>query len=224
MIIKSVRLRNFISHADTNVQFPLGVTVLIGPNGAGKTSIVDSIVFALFGENVRGEKVEDMIRRGTNSAEVELVFEVDKEYTVHWIRRKKGVKAELSRDDIGIIANTKGSVLEEIFRIMKMDKKTAMNSIFIRQGEIANLVDADPRERKNLLGRLIGLDMLESAWEKMRDVISHFEEIKKEVETKVKEAEKELEIRQELRDKLRREIEELVAKIKNLEQELVNVG
>jgi len=147
MIIKGVRLRNFISHADTNVQFPLGVTVLIGPNGAGKTSIVDSIVFALFGENVRGEKVEDMIRRGTNSAEVELVFEVDKEYTVHWIRRKKGVKAELSRDDIGIIANTKGSVLEEISRILKMDKKTAMNSIFIRQGEIANLVDADPRER-----------------------------------------------------------------------------
>ncbi len=121
-----------------------------------------------------GEKVEDIIRRNTSSAEVELTFEVGKEYTVHWIRKKRGVEATLSRSDAGVIANTKEAVLEEISRILRMDKESAMNSIFVRQGEIARLVDADPRTRKNLLGKLIGLDRLEKAWENMKEVVSHF--------------------------------------------------
>ena len=99
MILKRVKLKDFISHADTEIEFPLGVTVLVGPNGAGKTSVVDAVVFALFGDKVRGEKVEDMIRRGASSADVELAFEVDKEYTIHWIRKKKSVEAVLSRSD-----------------------------------------------------------------------------------------------------------------------------
>jgi len=221
VILKRVKLKNFISHADTEIEFPLGVTVLVGPNGAGKTSVVDAIVFALFGDKVRGEKVEDMIRRGTSSAEVELTFEVGKEYTVHWIRKKRGVEATLSRSDAGVIANTKEAVLEEISRILRMDKESAMNSIFVRQGEIASLVDADPKPRKNLLGKLIGLDRLERAWEKMKDVISHFEEIKNGLETRVKEVRKELDVREEQRNRLREEIKGLAAKIKDLEQKLV---
>jgi len=55
MILRRIKLKNFISHADTEIEFPFGVTVLVGPNGAGKTSVVDAIVFALFGDKVRRE-------------------------------------------------------------------------------------------------------------------------------------------------------------------------
>jgi len=224
MILKRVKLKNFISHADTEIEFPLGVTVLVGPNGAGKTSVVDAIVFALFGDKVRGDKVEDMIRRGASSAEVELTFEVGREYTVHWIRKKKGVEATLSRSDAGVIANTKEAVLEEISRVLRMDKESAMNSIFVRQGEIASLVDADPKTRKNLLGKLIGLDRLERAWGNMKEVVSHFENIKNGLETRVKEIVKELDVRGEQRGRLREEIKRLIDKIKGLEQELAVIA
>jgi len=223
MIIKRVKLKNFISHANTEIEFPLGVTAIVGPNGAGKTSIVDAIVFALFGDKVRGERVEDLIRRGTSSAEVELTFEAGKDYTVRWIRRRRGVEVTLSRSDVGVIANTKDAVLEEISKILRMDKESAMNSIFIRQGEIASLVDADPRTRKNLLGKLIGLDRLEKAWEKMREVTSHFEDIKSKLEGDIQGIERELKVRKELRSKLKKEIEDLKAEIGNLEQKLVNL-
>ena len=224
MILKRVKLKNFISHANTEIEFPLGVTVIVGPNGAGKTSIVDAIVFALFGDKVRGEKVEDLIRRGASSAEVELTFEAGKDYTVRWIRkRRRGVEVTLSRGDVGVIANTKDAVLEEISKILRMDKESAMNSIFIRQGEIASLVDADPRTRKNLLGKLIGLDKLEKAWEKMRDVISHFEGIKSELEGNIQGIERELKVRKEQRSKLEEEIENLKTEIRNLERKLVDI-
>ena len=223
MILKRVKLKNFISHVNTEIEFPLGVTAIVGPNGAGKTSIVDAIVFALFGDKVRGEKVEDLIRRGASSAEVELTFEAGKDYTVRWIRRKRGVEVTLSRNDVGVIANTKDAVLEEISKILRMDKESAMNSIFIRQGEIASLVDADPKIRKNLLGKLIGLDRLEKAWEKMKEVTSHFKDIKSKLEGDIQGIERELKVRKEQRSKLEKEIEDLKPEIGNIKRKLVDI-
>ncbi|WP_349677337.1 AAA family ATPase [Archaeoglobus sp. JdFR-39] len=216
-MIKRVKLTNFISHANTEVEFPLGVTVLVGPNGAGKTSIIDAIVYALFGKRTRGERFEDLIRSGANSAEVELTFEADgKEYAVHCVRRKRGSEATLYRSDIGPIATTPNEVLQEISKILGMDKDTAMNSIFIRQGEITSLIDADPRERKNLIGRLIGLDKLEKAWQNMHDVIQHFEEKAKDYKV----VKRELELAEEERRKIARKMQELNEEIKKLGEEL----
>ena len=217
MIVRRVKLTDFISHVDTEVEFPLGVTVLVGPNGAGKTSIVDAIVFSLFREKVRGDKFEDLIRRGANSAEIELTFEVDgKEYTVYWVRKKRGLEASLHRSDIGPIATTPNEVLQEIARILRMDEDTAMNSIFVRQGEIARLIDADPRVKKNLIGKLIGLDRLEKAWLNMAEVTKHFEE-KVENYMVVK---RELELAREDGEKVAEKIRELNEEIEKLKREL----
>ena len=133
MIIRSVRLKDFVSHANTKVDFPLGVTVLVGPNGAGKTSILDAIVFSLFGEKVRGDKIEDLIRKGCSSAEVEVVFEHNNQvYIVKLSREKKRVDAVLEREGFGTIATTASKVIEEISKIIEMDKATAIRSIIVR--------------------------------------------------------------------------------------------
>jgi len=224
MILKKVKLKNFISHADTEIEFPFGVTVLVGPNGAGKTSIVDAIIYTLFGWNPKRKEDREVIRKGTTFTEVELTFEEGgKKYTVHWVRKKKSGDYTLVRQDIGTLA-VHSEVLREVKKILEMDRETAMKSIFIRQGEIANLVDADPKPRKNLLGKLIGLDRLERAWENMKEVISHFEGIKNGLENRVKEIEKELEVRREQRDELREEIKKTTAKIRDLEQKLAIIA
>lgn len=223
MILKRVKLNNFISHEDTEIEFPFGVTAIVGPNGAGKTSIVDAIVFALFGDRVRGEKFEDLIRRGGSTAEVELTFEEGgKDYKVSWIRRKRGVEATLLRGGKGI-ATGKDSVTNEISNILRMDKESVMNSIFVRQGEITRLIDEEPRIRKNLIGKLIGLDRLEKSWGKMREVIDHFDDIKNKLKADIQGIERELKVRKEQRDKLEKEMKGLKSEIKKLKQDLVNV-
>ncbi|NPB04615.1 MAG: AAA family ATPase, partial [Thermotogae bacterium] len=215
MIIKRVRLKNFISHADTTIEFPLGVTVLIGPNGAGKTSVIDGIIFALFGIKVRGEKVTDVIRRGANSAEVEVVFEVDgREYTLRRERKSRTTEAILLKDGVPIARGQEVSA--EIPRLLRMDKETIVNSIFVRQGEVASLVDAEPSQRKQLMGRLIGLDRLERAWGNMREVVSHFEDKVKEYDV----VKKELELKQERKAEISREIEEIEKKLGEIRKEL----
>lgn len=175
MILKKVRLKNFISHADSELEFPLGVSVIVGPNGAGKTSILDAIIFGLFGERTKGDKVEDLIRKGCGSAEVEVHFEQDaKSYVVKLLRKKKSLEASLERENFGTIAFSATEVQKEIEKIIGLDKDTALKSIIVRQGEIASIIEADPKERKKLLGKLIGIENLEKAWERMKDLIEYF--------------------------------------------------
>ena len=58
MILNKIKLENFISHKNTEIDLGYGINVVVGPNGAGKTSILlDAISFALFNDySNRGKK------------------------------------------------------------------------------------------------------------------------------------------------------------------------
>jgi len=190
-VLKRLKLRNFLSHGNTEIDFPLGVTVIVGPNGAGKTAIMDAVIHAFLGfekdVKTRGENVDDLIRRGASEAEISLTFEADnREYLVQWIRTKGGrVEASLRRSDLGYIARSAKQVRQEILKLLELDSKTLLNSIFIRQGEITNLVEAAPADRKKLIGRMIGIDAFEKAWENMREIINYVEGLKSSVEREI---------------------------------------
>jgi exonuclease SbcC len=215
MIIKSVAMRDFISHENTEIEFPLGVTVIVGPNGAGKTSILDAIVFGLFGERARGDRFDDLIRRGRSSAEVRITFEQGKNvYKVSITRKKRGVEAFLEREGFGIVATSVNEVSREISRIIEMDKETALKSIIVRQGEIASLLEENPKERKNLFGKLLGIESLERAWDNMKHLIDHFSEYLKDYER----LKSEVDLRRKDLNKLSSELEALEKEIRELEE------
>ncbi|MEM2428494.1 MAG: AAA family ATPase, partial [Candidatus Bathyarchaeia archaeon] len=66
IVLKRLKLKNFLSHENTELDFPLGVTAIVGPNGAGKTAIMDAVIHAFLGfekdVKTRGENVDDLIR------------------------------------------------------------------------------------------------------------------------------------------------------------------
>jgi len=215
MIIRSVVLRNFISHENTEIEFPLGVTALVGPNGAGKTSILDAIVYGLFNEKVRGDSLEDLIKRGCRSAEVIVTFEQGGiRFRVRNTRKKKGSDAVLEREGFGILATSATEVYREISKIIEMDKETAIRSIIVRQGEIASLLEENPRDRKNMFGRLLGIEDLERAWNNMRSLIDHFSHLSEDLER----LKSEVDLRREDLKRLSNELEVLEKETKQLEE------
>lgn len=217
MIIKSVELRNFISHERTKVHFPLGVTVIVGPNGAGKSSILDAMLFALFRERVRGERLEDLIRRGADTSRVKLVFEEGGiEYVVERTLSRRGRGGEALLRRLGArdkLVEGQRAVSEEILKTLGMDKDEVLNSIFVRQGEIAAIIEAEPAKRKELFGKLLGLEKLEKAYDGMKVVIDHF----KSKLDELKEPLAELKALQERKTQLDIEIKELKQKVGELE-------
>ncbi|MER3434461.1 MAG: SMC family ATPase [Leptolyngbya sp. ERB_1_1] len=73
MEILSVSLKNFKFHSDRVFLFQPGTNAICGENGAGKTSILEAIAWVLFDYSGAYTK-EDLIRNGSNSAQVRVSF------------------------------------------------------------------------------------------------------------------------------------------------------
>lgn len=235
IVLKEIKIKNFLSHEDTKISFPIGVTVIVGPNGSGKTAIMDAIIHSLLGFRgirSRSANVDDLIRFGTKFMELDLIFEVDgREYNLNWRREKGGtVNARLQCRSLGLITDSATKTVQEVSKIIGIDKDTLLNSIFIRQGEITNLIEEDPSKRKEIIGRILGLDRLQIAYEKMREIENFMVSEEKKYEVNVNEIKKSINDLMDSINKVRdgvlngeRELNELNGKIKNLEEELKQI-
>ena len=88
-MIKSIRLINWRSHADSRLEFRQGTNLLVGIMGAGKSSILEGISFALFGTfpalERRKLRLDNIVRLNETAARV--VLEFDWEGTAYRIER-----------------------------------------------------------------------------------------------------------------------------------------
>ena len=57
---------------------------------------------------------------------------------------------------------------------MILDKNLFLNAVYVRQGEIANLVTKNPSEKKEMMGRLLGVEDLQNSWKNMKFVIDDY--------------------------------------------------
>ena len=190
MIFKRLRLKNFKSYASEIINFDKGITVIVGENGAGKSSIFEAISFALFKQHTAG-KIGDLVRNNTENMSVELDFvSRGKEYRI--IRDKtqsKTVSRLLTKtssdSEFMSLCSGEREVSDNIQAILEMDANLFLNAIYVRQGEIAELVDKTPAEKKLLIGRLLGLDSLETAWNNMIPLIREYENKLSEIKGKL---------------------------------------
>ncbi|MCD6420823.1 MAG: AAA family ATPase, partial [Thaumarchaeota archaeon] len=234
MIIRRIRLVNFISHKDTVIEVPRGLTAIIGSNGAGKTAILDAISYALFKEHSRGRE-ENLINRRASSARVQLEFEANgRIYEVTWrIEKGRRALAALRNLETGspiLVDAGERTAIPEIERILGVSREVFLNAAYIRQGELARLLEARPAERKELIAKLLGIDVLERIWENLRTPIKMLEErLSKlreeagrleELEERLREIELELREAEKLLDSKNRQLEELAAKLEDIEGKL----
>ncbi len=68
-MLQSLHVKNLALMEETEVEFGEGLNILTGETGAGKSLLIDSVTLALGGKFDR-----DMLRKGADSAYVELVF------------------------------------------------------------------------------------------------------------------------------------------------------
>ena len=88
MIIKSVKLRNFRSHAEYFLECKKSTTLIVGENGCGKTSVLEAIYEALAGKSFKAVDRE-ILRRGAEFYRVELMYENGEKVVVVYDGAKK---------------------------------------------------------------------------------------------------------------------------------------
>ena len=226
MIIKGIRIKNFLSYKDSGyIEFDRGTTVMIGENGAGKTAIIDGIMFSLFGKNERTRKLEDLQRRGTSKPlEAELVFEENgKIYKIKrsWSNGITGAYLYIIEDgEEKLIAERTSSVNTKIEEILGLDSNTMANTIYLKQGEIEGLLSMQPAQRKEMIDRLLGISKFEDAYRLMRDLINLVKEKRSNVESEEKGSESDLENLKKQKEDIEKNIDDEERRIKEIEEEL----
>ncbi|MDC4231261.1 MAG: SMC family ATPase [Nitrosopumilus sp.] len=184
-MITSIELGDFLSHSDTKLEFENGVTVFVGDNGAGKSSIIDAVTFALFGQHTRKSN-KSLIKRGSNQGFAKIGFTInDKQYeAVRKIDSKGSLAAKFSEttgdDHVELAAGERKqfgeSMTHEIEKTIGLDFEKLKIASIVQQGELNAIINAKPKEFKELLNAIIGIDKLDVASESMKIVNKEFRE------------------------------------------------
>lgn len=206
-MIKRVVLNNFLSHTDTSLEFHPGITVFVGHNGSGKSSIIDSITFALFDEHTRKSNKNLLTRGmggyvnnetgsfvilefSIGSTNYRIRRQIDSQGRLTSVRLEQVIKNSTNNLKVDqndgsvyrpIISGERKqlgeSVIHETESIMGINYTKLQIAGIIQQGEISKIIDSQPKEFKELLNNMIGLDRLDKSFNNMHNVIEEFRKI-----------------------------------------------
>ncbi len=146
---------------------------LTGPTGSGKSSLIDAIVFALYGSvpRIGQREVAPIVSLGKLEARVRFDFSLDgADYSVVRVVRRTGsgastAEARLERKD-EVLAGTADEVTETIGRMLGLGFDHFTKSVVLPQGRFAAFLHDRPADRQKLLRELLDLGV----YEHMREV------------------------------------------------------
>jgi exonuclease SbcC len=170
LAVKPVRLylQGFTAfHKPVTVDFAdRKLFAITGPTGAGKSSLLDAMIWALFGKVPRvGNQVGSLISHGANLARVQLEFEArGRRYRIARVRPVSGTTtARLERldpsGDAEPLADRVSEVNTAIEALLGINYDTFVKTIILPQGEFSAFLSGDPKEKKDVLKKLLGLEV-----------------------------------------------------------------
>jgi DNA repair exonuclease SbcCD ATPase subunit len=156
----------------------LDLFVITGPTGAGKSSLIDAIIYALYGRTPRiGDKAgSDLISQGAERMRVLLEFKAGKKdyRLLRTLKRGGSAKLQLevqdSKGDWDAISNKVFEVRQKVEEILGVDFDGFTKSIVLPQGEFDKFLRGDPVERRRILSDLLHLNIYEEMGKRARQI------------------------------------------------------
>ena len=86
MNLSELRLRNFRNYEELDIGFDPGVNLIVGDNAQGKTNLLEAISYLGSGKSFRALKTSEMVRFGSEFAEIEgEIFSQERDQSVRWM-------------------------------------------------------------------------------------------------------------------------------------------
>ncbi len=181
---KHLTIEGFTSFRDlTEIDFQeTDLLALTGPTGSGKSSILDAMIFALYGRIPRlGDRtVKDAISEGMRQTDVALDFYAnDQLYRVtrtlrinkdgNILRNTGSLERSIngSSDDWeAVVSEHAADLVGQVTEIIGLSSDQFKKCVTIPQGEFAAFLDAQPAIRQQLIKDLIGVQL----YDKIREL------------------------------------------------------
>jgi DNA repair exonuclease SbcCD ATPase subunit len=166
-------------NVDESIHLAEGLFLIRGNNSMGKTSFVQGMLWGLLGDGLMNDqKRKSLVKRGESSCKVDIIFDLGG--TQYRIIRKLNLKKAKStsnetdfneetvlskkdnvHDKFVSISNRSKPVNEEVERMLGVSADIIEKTVYVRQKDVDRLALADPRELRELIMTLFGLDEFE---------------------------------------------------------------
>lgn len=165
MLLTRLYLRNFrVFEQELDLQLPPGLVGVYGVNGAGKSSLLESILWTLWG---KARTAKEEIR--TTGVGADCVTEVEFEHEGHLylVRRtisgaNATVRAEAHCDGL-LLAEGARDTGRYVHSVLGMDDGAFRASVFAEQKQLAAFSEHSPADRRKLVLQLLGVTPLDTA-------------------------------------------------------------
>lgn len=227
MYLKSLELTGFKSFAKKSaLEFKAQVTAIVGPNGSGKSNVAEAFRFVLGEQSIksmRGKRTEDLIFNGADSsargnrASVKLVFDNQKRL-LNIDFDEVAIERVIHRDSLSeYFINGSAVRLRDIVELLAGAHIGSSGHHIISQGEADRILNANIRERREMIEDALGLKVFqykreesERKLEKTRENMEKVESLRKEIaphlkflKKQVEKVEKTIALREELKARYR---------------------
>src|SRR5262245_23464420 len=152
---------------------------IVGPIGSGKSTILDAIVFALYGKTPAFERdTRSLINQLADGCHVELVFEVDGQIwrAQRALRRKGQSQHRLERlakdaEDAEVLerALQERPMRQRVERLLGMGFDAFCRSVLLAQNRFAEFLKATPTDRNAVLKGVFGYERFDAALAAAKD-------------------------------------------------------
>lgn len=220
--IKSVSIKNFFSYGPQETVIDLsgnGTTSISGCNGVGKSTIIEAMLFALYGKT-RQEKVADVVNRSVGKdckVSVEFVGDDDEVYKVLRYRAHTTHKDKvyLFKGDKDISSKNASDTNEQIVDYFGMPYVAFVNSTVFSTEFYSNFFAANNTDRLNIFENILSLKEISYFYEEVKKIIKEIEESEIESKMKYTESNTKVESAQENLDTYNKQAKEKLLQLKS---------
>jgi DNA repair exonuclease SbcCD ATPase subunit len=175
--LEKIKYKNILSVGNDGIEVDLNThhsTILSGSNGSSKSTLIESIIFALYGKPYRDINKNQLINAiNKKKLEVEIWFNIDNKHNYYI---KRGIKPnifEIHVDDVPMDMEAGTRDYQKLLEtdILKMSYRTAKQVVALGTAGFTPFMQLKPHERRGVVEDLLDIEVFSKMSDNNKKII-----------------------------------------------------